>query len=56
MHIAKMKAIAILLCLGAARAADLDLDGHRDLFVTNGIWRRPNDLDYIKVEEEKAIA
>jgi enediyne biosynthesis protein E4 len=27
--------------------ADLDLDGHKDLFVTNGIVRRPNDLDYI---------
>ena len=31
----------------AALLADLDLDGRRDLFVTNGIWRRPNDLDYI---------
>jgi enediyne biosynthesis protein E4 len=27
--------------------ADLDNDGLKDLFVTNGIWRRPNDLDYI---------
>jgi hypothetical protein len=27
--------------------ADLDNDGHKDLFVTNGIYRRPNDLDYI---------
>ncbi|MEP6992671.1 MAG: VCBS repeat-containing protein [bacterium] len=27
--------------------ADLDNDGHKDLFVTNGIARRPNDLDYI---------
>jgi len=27
--------------------ADLDNDGFKDLFVTNGIWRRPNNLDYI---------
>ena len=31
----------------AALLADLDLDGRRDLYVTNGIWRRPNDLDYV---------
>ncbi len=27
--------------------ADLDGDGWKDLFVTNGIPRRPNDLDYV---------
>jgi hypothetical protein len=27
--------------------ADLDNDGEKDLFVSNGIFRRPNDLDYI---------
>ncbi|MFL5582983.1 MAG: VCBS repeat-containing protein [Gemmatimonadaceae bacterium] len=27
--------------------ADLDDDGRKDLFVANGIYRRPNDLDYI---------
>ena len=27
--------------------ADLDNDGYKDLFITNGIYRRPNDLDYI---------
>jgi enediyne biosynthesis protein E4 len=27
--------------------ADFDLDGHKDLFVSNGILRRSNDLDYI---------
>lgn len=27
--------------------ADFDNDGFRDLFVANGILRRPNDLDYI---------
>ena len=29
--------------------ADLDDDGHKDLFVTSGIVRRPNDLDYIEL-------
>jgi len=28
--------------------ADYDGDGIKDLFVTNGILRRPNDLDYLK--------
>jgi enediyne biosynthesis protein E4 len=28
--------------------ADYDNDGWKDIFVTNGIVRRPNDLDYIK--------
>jgi len=27
---------------------DLDNDGWKDLFITNGIFRRPNDLDYIQ--------
>ena len=27
--------------------ADLDNDGLKDLFITNGVYRRPNDLDYI---------
>ncbi|ACY48643.1 VCBS repeat-containing protein [Rhodothermus marinus] len=32
----------------AALLADLDNDGYQDLFVTNGIYHRPNDLDYIR--------
>ena len=28
--------------------ADYDLDGEKDIFITNGIVRRPNDLDYIR--------
>ena len=27
--------------------ADYDLDGQQDLFITNGIFRRPDDMDYI---------
>lgn len=28
--------------------ADYDNDGLNDIFITNGIYKRPNDLDYIK--------
>jgi len=30
----------------SALLADFDLDGHKDIFIANGIPRRPNDLDY----------
>ena len=40
----------------SALFADLDLDGRQDLFVTNGIYRRPNDLDYINYVSNDAIA
>ena len=39
----------------SALLADLDLDGRRDLFITNGIWRRPNDLDFINYASNEAI-
>ena len=35
--------------------ADLDNDGYKDLFVTNGIYRRPNDLDYITYVGNEAV-
>ena len=35
--------------------ADFDLDGRRDLFVSNGIYRRPNDLDYINYVANEAV-
>lgn len=35
--------------------ADLDNDGWKDLFVTNGIVRRPNDLDYIRYVSQPKI-
>lgn len=34
---------------------DLDDDGRKDLFVTNGIYRRPNDLDYINYVGNQAV-
>jgi hypothetical protein len=35
--------------------ADLDNDGYKDLFVTNGIYRRPNDLDYISYVADRSV-
>jgi len=35
--------------------ADLDDDGFKDVFVTNGIYRRPNDLDYIHYVGNEAV-
>ncbi len=34
---------------------DLDNDGWKDLFITNGIWRRPNDLDYLRYSSDRQI-
>ncbi|HEY8833463.1 MAG TPA: VCBS repeat-containing protein, partial [Gemmatimonadaceae bacterium] len=35
--------------------ADLDNDGWKDLYITNGIYRRPNDMDYINYVGNEAI-
>src|SRR5687768_10489711 len=35
--------------------ADLDNDGLKDLFITTGIYRRPNDLDYINFVGNEAV-
>ncbi|HEV8266522.1 MAG TPA: FG-GAP-like repeat-containing protein [Gemmatimonadales bacterium] len=35
--------------------ADFDNDGYKDLFVTNGIYRRPNDLDFINYVSNDSI-
>jgi len=39
----------------SALFADLDNDGNKDLFVTNGIFRRPNDMDYISFVGNEAV-
>ena len=36
--------------------ADFDMDGHKDIFITNGIYRRPNDMDYIKFLSNQEVA
>jgi len=38
-----------------ALMADFDLDGLKDIFITNGIWRRPNDMDYIKYISDNSV-
>jgi hypothetical protein len=35
--------------------ADFDNDGLKDLFIANGIVRRPNDLDYLKFTSNKQL-
>ncbi|WP_103071664.1 VCBS repeat-containing protein [Aquimarina sediminis] len=35
--------------------ADFNLDGEQDIMITNGIPKRPNDLDYIKYVSNKEI-
>jgi hypothetical protein len=39
----------------SALFSDFDQDGNQDLFVSNGIPRRPNDLDYIKYVSSEEI-
>ena len=39
----------------SALFADLDNDGRKDLFITNGIYRRLNDLDYINYVGNDAV-
>jgi len=36
-------------------AADFDNDGIKDLFISNGILRRPNDLDFIKFYSNRKV-
>lgn len=39
----------------AALFADFDNDGRKDLFITNGVFRRPNDMDYINYVGNEAV-
>ncbi len=39
----------------SALFADYDLDGEKDLFISNGIPKRPNNLDYIKFISNEQI-
>ena len=40
----------------SALFCDLDNDGYQDLYITNGIYHRPNDMDYIKFIHDPEIA
>ena len=46
--IAAMTGVAATDWSWSALLADYDNDGNKDLFVSNGIAKRPNDLDYLK--------
>lgn len=48
METALMSGIAATDWSWSALFGDLDLDGHQDVFISNGIPKRPNDLDFIK--------
>ncbi|HJQ12266.1 MAG TPA: VCBS repeat-containing protein, partial [Gemmatimonadaceae bacterium] len=39
----------------AALLADFDNDGEKDLFITNGVYRRPNEMDYITYVSQEAV-
>src|SRR5256714_14227109 len=39
----------------AALLADFDNDGAKDLFITDGVYRRPNDMDYIDYVSQDAV-
>lgn len=40
----------------SALFADFDNDASEDLYITNGIYRRPNDMDYIKFISDPEVA
>jgi len=52
---ALMSGIAATDWSWSALFADYDQDGKQDLFVSNGIPKRPNDLDYIKFVSDEEI-
>ncbi len=39
----------------SALFCDLDNDGWKDIFISNGIWQRPNDLDYLKFTSNREV-
>ncbi len=55
METALLSGIAATDWSWSALFADYDQDGEQDLFVSNGIPRRPNDLDFIKFVSNEQI-
>lgn len=55
METALMSGIAATDWSWSALFADYDQDGEQDVFVSNGIPRRPNDLDFIKFISNEQI-
>ncbi|MBZ9729339.1 VCBS repeat-containing protein [Salegentibacter sp. JZCK2] len=54
-EVALMSGVAATDWSWGALFADFDQDGQQDLFITNGIPKRPNDLDYIKYTSNEQI-
>ncbi|WP_417443542.1 VCBS repeat-containing protein [Joostella sp.] len=54
-EIALMSGIAATDWSWSALFADFNKDGEQDIFISNGIPKRPNDLDYIKFTSDQQI-
>ncbi|MFD1143837.1 VCBS repeat-containing protein [Larkinella insperata] len=55
MDVGAMAGVAATDWSWAPLLADYDNDGIKDLFVANGIVRRPNDLDYVKFTSDNSM-
>ena len=55
METALMSGVAATDWSWSALFADFDQDGFQDLFISNGIPRRPNDLDFVKFVSNEQI-
>lgn len=55
METALMSGVAATDWSWSALFGDYDLDGEQDLFVANGISKRPNDLDFVKFVSSEQI-
>ncbi|MCR9289489.1 MAG: VCBS repeat-containing protein [Bacteroidetes bacterium] len=53
--IAQLSKVATTDWSWSSLLADFDNDGWKDLYITNGIFRRPNDLDYLKFASNDEI-
>lgn len=56
METALMSGVAATDWSWSALFADFDMDGHQDLFVSNGIPKRPNDLDFVRFISSEQIS
>ncbi|MFC5409938.1 VCBS repeat-containing protein [Larkinella bovis] len=55
MEVGALAGIAATDWSWAPLLADYDNDGIKDLFISNGIVRRPNDLDYVKYASDDSL-
>ena len=56
METALMNGVAATDWSWSALFADFDQDGYQDLFVSNGIPKRPNDLDFVRFVSNEQIS